>query len=1012
MDLSELAIELFCQFDPDKKGYITKDQLLDGNNRNGPFSEVQIHSIFSLLDKDNKGVITLSDFTDAFLDVSDGGNQNEIEDYTNNTDDNDRIYCTDDVYDNEDDNINNDDVGDSRAHTEIYDHIESEYDPSNEEYDHSNEDIYNYLNKINDKPFKDRISQAVTRKFNSTESLLVKSSIYRTSSANECLDDGHLDEYWWEHGQRIDGLTQSILTRRDSLPSFNSISRKSKTNLLKAKQWRSYDCGIDRCFVASNNSAFKREPYKTKSYDDKKRDFNRILSKHNSTEAVQSHEHIVRTIKDKNLHQSGNQVSQEFDEIFGSTRQTVVRCSSCTGLNSESGSSDDNIYIQKIIRPTLKKFMSQSNSNLAHDKLNGGRSQQLLKTQSSLDLYDGKDSVFNDHNQENSPRIQKRKGYSSIENLLSRDKHLKNGFSNEHLSTSRDNLSEEWEAYLRRIGGVSLFAGNKMLRYLWQQLGAYQKDLMLPLEDFLKGVIEEHKGVYTRCQDLESTLHTKVEQHERDIDNLYEDFERTMQRELIQLEKKHTDREESLKAEFHRIIDLKEQVYQENLSYTAEITERLEHCSEEITDLQTQKGRTEDQYRQLVQEQHLHLIETDQMQEENHNLKQKNEEYQENIRDLQDYINQILKNAEEEKEKNRGFMRQFKDLLEEKEFLEANISNLSVENTELRNLNITLSPRDDDITESFKLLEEDALNRTPTNNNILTEDRTPVQPTLNQSMSLHDELNRPYEEEEEEEIFTADPLSSMTNGVENLEFENSAVVKDEEDTFDDSVDKSDEESDDDQVHTSTPRKSSAIRFASAVQSQFKVILCGDCGVGKTSIIHRVCFNKFSKARHETTQLDSYTKVIETEESVIKLNLWDTVGQERFNSIPRSYYRKSDVVILVYDISEESSFINARSWIRAVHDLTSENVLLLLVGHKSDLDHRRSVPREKGEMLAKDNDAIFIEASAKSGDNIQKMIDMISSTLLAQNEYVLVQNCFEQTIRVDDKFLSKQQCCAS
>lgn len=73
-------------------------------------------------------------------------------------------------------------------------------------------------------------------------------------------------------------------------------------------------------------------------------------------------------------------------------------------------------------------------------------------------------------------------------------------------------------------------------------------------------------------------------------------------------------------------------------------------------------------------------------------------------------------------------------------------------------------------------------------------------------MSLHDELNRPYEEEEEEEIFTADPLSSMTNGVENLEFENSAVVKDEEDTFDDSVDKSDKESDDDQVHTSTPRK--------------------------------------------------------------------------------------------------------------------------------------------------------------------------------------------------------------
>lgn len=107
-------------------------------------------------------------------------------------------------------------------------------------------------------------------------------------------------------------------------------------------------------------------------------------------------------------------------------------------------------------------------------------------------------------------------------------------------------------------------------------------------------------------------------------------------------------------------------------------------------------------------------------------------------------------------------------------------------------------------------------------------------------------------------------------------------------------------------------------MASQRPSEFKVIFAGEANVGKTSLIRRICHGYFRQRRDVTLESDSSTKKVQCDDQTVTLKLWDTVGQERFNSIPPSYFRNSDAVILVYDVKDETSFYNARKWLRMIH----------------------------------------------------------------------------------------------
>lgn len=127
-------------------------------------------------------------------------------------------------------------------------------------------------------------------------------------------------------------------------------------------------------------------------------------------------------------------------------------------------------------------------------------------------------------------------------------------------------------------------------------------------------------------------------------------------------------------------------------------------------------------------------------------------------------------------------------------------------------------------------------------------------------------------------------------------------------------------------------------------------------------------------------IDFLSKTLYLEDRTIRLQLWDTAGQERFRSLIPSYIRDSSVAVVVYDITNRSTYLNTTKWIEDVRNERGKDVIIALVGNKADLDDKRQVRYDEGEKLANDNDIIFIETSAKNGYNIKSIFRKLASTL--------------------------------
>ncbi|XP_078071526.1 ras and EF-hand domain-containing protein homolog [Mustelus asterias] len=156
---------------------------------------------------------------------------------------------------------------------------------------------------------------------------------------------------------------------------------------------------------------------------------------------------------------------------------------------------------------------------------------------------------------------------------------------------------------------------------------------------------------------------------------------------------------------------------------------------------------------------------------------------------------------------------------------------------------------------------------------------------------------------------------------------------------------------------------------------FKIVLVGDAAVGKSSFLLRLCKNEFRGNTSATLGVDFQMKTLIVDGEQTVLQLWDTAGQERFRSIAKSYFRRADGVLLLYDVTCEKSFLNVREWVDMIEESTNENIPIMLVGNKADLRERamqegqKSVPVSYGEKLAMTYNVLFCETSAKDGSNI-------------------------------------------
>lgn len=152
---------------------------------------------------------------------------------------------------------------------------------------------------------------------------------------------------------------------------------------------------------------------------------------------------------------------------------------------------------------------------------------------------------------------------------------------------------------------------------------------------------------------------------------------------------------------------------------------------------------------------------------------------------------------------------------------------------------------------------------------------------------------------------------------------------------------------------------------------FKLLLIGDSGVGKTCVLFRFSEDQFNSTFISTIGIDFKIRTIELEGKKVKLQIWDTAGQERFRTITTAYYRGAMGIMLVYDITNMKSFDNIKNWIRNIEEHASGDVEKMILGNKCDMEEKRVVSQEKGQMLALEYGIKFLETSAKAGDNIEK-----------------------------------------
>lgn len=166
---------------------------------------------------------------------------------------------------------------------------------------------------------------------------------------------------------------------------------------------------------------------------------------------------------------------------------------------------------------------------------------------------------------------------------------------------------------------------------------------------------------------------------------------------------------------------------------------------------------------------------------------------------------------------------------------------------------------------------------------------------------------------------------------------------------------------------------------------FKLLLIGDSGVGKTCLLFRFSDDAFNTSFIATIGIDFKVRTVDIDGKKIKLQIWDTAGQERFRTITTAYYRGAMGIFLVYDISDEKSFDNIKTWIRNIEDNAAPDVEKMILGNKCDRESKRQVSREKGQGLAIKYGVKFFETSALSGVSVEQAFLTLASDIKKKTE---------------------------
>ena len=178
---------------------------------------------------------------------------------------------------------------------------------------------------------------------------------------------------------------------------------------------------------------------------------------------------------------------------------------------------------------------------------------------------------------------------------------------------------------------------------------------------------------------------------------------------------------------------------------------------------------------------------------------------------------------------------------------------------------------------------------------------------------------------------------------------------------------------------------------------FKILILGDSFVGKTNMLKRFLNNEFDMNTKETVGVEFGSKnFIFGENDIIKAQIWDTAGQERYRSVTKAYYKGAKGALLVYDITRKSTFENIDNWLIDLRTNADKDILIVLIGNKSDLLDNREVSSEDAQTKAEQYNVAYMETSAKNGDNISKAF-----TELVEQVYKANISLLQSDVQIED-----------
>ena len=196
---------------------------------------------------------------------------------------------------------------------------------------------------------------------------------------------------------------------------------------------------------------------------------------------------------------------------------------------------------------------------------------------------------------------------------------------------------------------------------------------------------------------------------------------------------------------------------------------------------------------------------------------------------------------------------------------------------------------------------------------------------------------------------------------------------------------------------------------------FKILLIGDLGVGKSCVILRYVEGDFPGNIMSSIGVDFKTKQIDYADRLIKMQIWDTAGHEKFRTITTSYYKSAHAIIILYDITQKTSFDHIKNWITEIDKFGKQGVLKVIVGNKLDLENNRKIKKEDAQNLALKYGVKLWEVSAKDNTNIEEMFVDTIKTLLERNSKLIIDNAASSMnnnflLNTNIKEKKKKKCC--